>query len=304
MRMANGELVARRTGYGMYVVDIPNEAGTYRIRCEGVSEGEDPAITRAAPAPEPFPDRVLRVAREAGYEPTGAWEDPAWGGSVFVRFENQTVVRVFADADLAPQLRKYAGPDNQPEAVRARKEAADYEATGLGAARDFRESVMARLTALHSLGDMVEVARGACAAAGAELTHVESRGTTLFVLIRGDYGKTLRVEELVRAAMPAWAEVRVLFNRPRDATGAVHPCVRDAMISAILARQVAAGGVDTEGTRAEAERWCAMLAGCVCEGMRATTDRGCESGPGIVVNKTPGPHEGATAWASATWEEL
>lgn len=46
---------------------------------------------------------------------------------------------------------------------------------------------------------------------------------------------------------------------------------RDKMLDAIIARQVAAGGVDTEGTRAEAERWCAMLAGCICEGMRATT---------------------------------
>ena len=44
------------------------------------------------------------------------------------------------------------------------------------------------------------------------------------------------------------------------------------MISAVVSRQVRAGGVDTPGTRAEAERWCAMLCGCVCDGMRATTD--------------------------------
>lgn len=100
---------------------------------------------------------------------------------------------------------------------------------------------------------------------------------------------------------------------------------RDAMISAIIARQVAAGGVDTEGTRHEAERWCAMLAGCVCEGMRATTLMGSlrlvgrelevvevfeennyfsRGTPLSSRDKTPGPHEGATAWASATWEEL
>lgn len=46
---------------------------------------------------------------------------------------------------------------------------------------------------------------------------------------------------------------------------------RDEMVDTIIAEQVTRGGVDTEGTRAQAERWCAMLAGCVCEGMRATT---------------------------------
>jgi len=49
------------------------------------------------------------------------------------------------------------------------------------------------------------------------------------------------------------------------------PTYRDDMVNTIIASQVAAGGVDTDGTRAQAERWCAMLAGCVCEGMRATT---------------------------------
>ncbi len=264
MRMANGELVARRTGYGMYVVDIPNEAGTYRIRCEGVSEGEDPAITRAAPAPEPFPDRVLRVAREAGYEPTGAWEDPAWGGSVFVRFENQTVVRVFADADLAPQLRKYAGPDNQPEAVRARKEAADYEAIGLGAARYFRESVMARKAAHILENTKVATMPGAYVDilfAGAVCPGVSAAPRMVQSVADADelYGKDSAVASAARREFGCTVRL-VEIETPRD-----------AMISAIIARQLAAGGVDTEGTRHEAERWCAMLAGCVCEGMRATT---------------------------------
>lgn len=54
------------------------------------------------------------------------------------------------------------------------------------------------------------------------------------------------------------------------------------MVSAIIASQVAAGGVDTEGTRAQAERWCAMLAGCICEGMRATTE---QSALGLVPDR-------------------
>lgn len=48
---------------------------------------------------------------------------------------------------------------------------------------------------------------------------------------------------------------------------------KDHMVDTIIAQQVVAGGYDTEGTRAQAERWCAMLAGCVCEGMRATTEQ-------------------------------
>lgn len=48
---------------------------------------------------------------------------------------------------------------------------------------------------------------------------------------------------------------------------------RRSMVRAIIARQVEQGGVDTEGTRHEAERWLAMVCGCVCEGLRATTEQ-------------------------------
>lgn len=63
-----------------------------------------------------------------------------------------------------------------------------------------------------------------------------------------------------------------LFGLPTEKPGRLSASVRTVMVNEIIAAQCAAGGVDTPGTRAEAERWCAMLAGCVCEGMRATTD--------------------------------
>lgn len=62
-----------------------------------------------------------------------------------------------------------------------------------------------------------------------------------------------------------------LFGLPTEKPGRLSASVRTVMVNEIIAAQCAAGGVDTPGTRAEAERWCAMLAGCVCEGMRATT---------------------------------
>lgn len=48
---------------------------------------------------------------------------------------------------------------------------------------------------------------------------------------------------------------------------------RPGMIDAVIAEQVKAGGVDTEGSRAQAERWLAMVCACVCSGLRATTLR-------------------------------
>jgi hypothetical protein len=59
-----------------------------------------------------------------------------------------------------------------------------------------------------------------------------------------------------------------LFGRAR-----VSDDYRAEMVNTVIAQQVAAGGHDTEGTRAEAERWLAYLCGCVCDGMRATTDQ-------------------------------
>lgn len=46
---------------------------------------------------------------------------------------------------------------------------------------------------------------------------------------------------------------------------------KQQMTDTVIKAQVAAGGVDTEGTRAQAERWCAMVCECVCDGLRATT---------------------------------
>ena len=46
---------------------------------------------------------------------------------------------------------------------------------------------------------------------------------------------------------------------------------RPGMVNAVIAEQLKAGGVDTEGTRAQADRWLAMVCGCVCDGLRATT---------------------------------
>ena len=221
---------------------------------------------RAAPAPESFPDRVLRVAREAGYL---HFAHP-------LHFPENSVVAIRGDAtkkDIVDTLRSYAGTDNQPEAVRARK-----------ATRALENTKVATMP-----GEYVELLFAGSPCPGvsiaprmvqsvAEADELYGKHGAVASAARREFGCTVRLVEI---------------ETPRD-----------AMISAILARQVAAGGVDTEGTRHEAERWCAMLAGCVCEGMRATTDRGRESGPGIAVDKTPGPHEGATAWASATWEEL
>jgi len=48
---------------------------------------------------------------------------------------------------------------------------------------------------------------------------------------------------------------------------------RPGMVNAVIAEQLKAGGVDTEGTRAQATRWLAAVCGDVCEGLRATTRR-------------------------------
>lgn len=49
--------------------------------------------------------------------------------------------------------------------------------------------------------------------------------------------------------------------------------IKTDMVDTIIAAQCEAGGVDTEGSRHEAERWCAWLCQCVCDGMRATTEQ-------------------------------
>jgi hypothetical protein len=67
-------------------------------------------------------------------------------------------------------------------------------------------------------------------------------------------------------------------NKPKQETGeGLENVVTDpvTMVQALINQQVAAGGVDTEGTQAEAERRCAYWAECVCEGMRALTFKRC-----------------------------
>ncbi len=149
-------------------------------------------------ADESHVSRVLRLAIGAGFAPTNAWDDPTGAEAVFVRFANGTVVRLFAGMNVEAQLRQYAGPDNQPEAVRAA----------------FEEETLRTIFAWK-----------------------------VSVSVPDGYGP-----------------VEVRRSSPRE-----------TMVAAIIARQVEQGGVDTEGTRHEAERWCAMLAECVCEGMQATT---------------------------------
>lgn len=161
----------------------------------------DAEVSPASPCPgadESHVSRVLRLATGAGFAPTNAWDDPTGADAVFVRFANGTVVRLLAGMNVEAELRQYAGPDNQPEAVRAA----------------FEEETL-RTTFAWKVS----------------------------VSVPDGYGP-----------------VEVRRSSPRE-----------TMVAAIIARQVEQGGVDTEGTRHEAERWCAMLAECVCEGMRATT---------------------------------
>lgn len=83
-------------------------------------------------------------------------------------------------------------------------------------------------------------------------------------------------------AAPTLGEAK-MFGLPTSKPGRLRArydlTPRKEMIDTIIARQVEQGGVDTEGSRHEAERWCAFLAACVCEGMRATTT---ESAYGLV----------------------
>lgn len=85
----------------------------------------------------------------------------------------------------------------------------------------------------------------------------------------------LSMEADVAAKVMAMVPVEPEYARKLDGywVDAASPVAPLDMVSAVIASQVAAGGVDTDGTRAQAERWCAMLAGCVCEGMMATTWR-------------------------------
>lgn len=168
---------------------------------------------------ESIPDRLLRIAREAGYEPTGCTQEGAYCVMSFAPPEGrQRGARVrFAeavdDATIAEVL-KCVGPNNQPKAVRARKAASE----------------------LKPLWGLVPKAT--------------------------DKRATVPCTELGEEP---------LFGLPTEKPGRLSASVRTVMVNEIIAAQCAAGGVDTPGTRAEAERWCAMLAGCVCEGMRATT---------------------------------
>ena len=76
--------------------------------------------------------------------------------------------------------------------------------------------------------------------------------------------KAHEADEVLRAKKALWG----LIPKAAEPVSSY----RDNMVDTIISAQCAAGGHDTPGTRAQAERWCAMLCECVCEGMRATTD--------------------------------
>lgn len=106
--------------------------------------------------------------------------------------------------------------------------------------------------------DELEKAAGSWAAAVMNERNEEKRATV-----------AVETEEI---RLPTTGEVRVVESWHLPAENQQRSD-KDHMVDTIIAQQVVAGGYDTEGTRAQAERWCAMLAGCVCEGMRATTWR-------------------------------
>lgn len=299
-------------------------------------------VAKAAPAAESVPDRLLRIAREAGYEPTGVEHISVdrW----MVLFERPTLgtyVRGVCvgsgkdDKNTLDMLRDYAGPDNQPEAVRNRKLNAgpcdtrhppqEHEMDPRGEycvrclrTRSYVEATkpealeLARKLAMKpmlyvkrgkvemdaqdrvSRWDMATIVQhdpekrptlevnGIKVVADPnvpqdEMWFIGTDGTRAihpkaFALAKAELDKRATVAEEPEYAVRVaghWRLPTGLYSNAR----VYLPTYRDDMVSTVIASQVAAGGVDTEGTRAEAERYCAMLAGCVCEGMRATTWR-------------------------------
>lgn len=352
----------------------PRESWMPSVRDQLVALRDSADLTRGSgggdkAGAESFPDRVLRVARENGYKPVRA---EMQRGMVLVTFAHPTVSDVspglflcgYDDSAILAGLRAWAGPDNQPEAVRARKAMAD--------ANHVRGTVPG-VTGPVTFKDAVDVIEGACAEAGVFSFDVTQHVGKLTVCIRGTHEQSKRVEELARKALPAYVTIEVFFDGPRDtdvigardprsapvvgtvqpgdvvehSTGPIWRAVTEIVRSVdaqVLARdrlrdQLASGGVDCAETRAAnvarvkaesdvvgqmqdairlVESWpmkrkrcpvcraAAELVGVTCAYCMHTCHvmRVAEHGPGIAVDNTPGPHDGACAWASATWEEL
>lgn len=143
-----------------------------------------------------------------------------------------------------------------------------------------------------------------------------------------------KVATMPGATLKSAAAAKAMVGRVLNDAEAV-----DGMAASRLRDQLASGGVDCPETRAanvarvkdearvvgemqDAVRvvasWPVKRKRCdVCKGATEAlylgtciycarkNGMGCrESGPGIAIDRTPGPHEGACAWASATWGEL
>lgn len=324
------------------MANAANETSVEVIRCGGTAWEwvRERAIT------ESFPDRVMRLAREAGYEPTGV--DAGASPGVFrVHFGPEYWVAVGeynTDSAILEALRIIAGPDNQPEAVRARKA---------------RER-MASEAKPSKPGAYVDILFNGvkCPTTGPEFVHLTSaaQAAELYGVGSAPHRAMVRAERdgLIVGARDTRTAPVVGTVQPGDvvehSTGPIWRAVTEIVRSVdaqVLARdrlrdQLASGGVDCAETRAanvarvKAESdvvgqmqdairlvasWPMKRKRCKqcgaatetlpligmcrhCTHRVAGTVRVVERGPGIAVDNTPGPHDGACAWASATWEEL
>lgn len=327
------------------MANAATETSVEVIRCGGTAWEwvRERAIT------ESFPDRVMRLAREAGYEPTGC---ELKNGMAFVSFAHPTksiatpgVLCGARDAQsVLACLRKWAGPDNQPEAVRARKA---------------RER-MASEAKPSKPGAYVDILFNGvkCPTTGPEFVHLTSaaQAAELYGVGSAPHRAMVRAERdgLIVGARDTRTAPVVGTLQPGDvvehSTGPIWRAVTEIVRSVdaqVLARdrlrdQLASGGVDCAETRAAnvarvkaesdvvgqmqdairlVESWpmkrkrceeCGAAAEllpligmcCHCTHRGIGTVRHVERGPGIAVDNTPGPHEGACAWASPCWEEL
>lgn len=294
-------------------------------------------------------DRLLRIAREAGYEPTGC-ERPGGGRDWFLRFAypvSAGAVRPFCvaqgiDPDVDPmtvidRLKRRAGPENQPDAVRARKLDRGPCDTRLPREEHQIDPHGGHCVKCLRTGEYMEATRSlpkpepVCEACGGTYvvqpwtwsgTDLGEHTATVLCINCSCYTSSLEVAARIRAnrakkreaaeeaceicgttkaetgrhramgrvchacwlasptdvfadgwqppTLPAEAPVPAPEDLPK-----LNPIVRIVadMVDTIIAAQCEAGGVDTEGSRHEAERWCAWLCQCVCDGMRATTEQ-------------------------------
>lgn len=264
-------------------------------------------------------DRLLRIAREAGYDPTGC-ERPGGGRDWFLRFAYPVsvgAVRPFCvaqgiDPDVDPmtvidRLKRRAGPENQPDAVRARKLDRGPCDTRLPREEHQIDPLGGHCVKCLRTGEYMEATRSlpkpapVCESCGApaELWCGEPAWS---VKLNGHRyaGQATSIENALCAAYARSSGQRVdtcAFCNEKTSLGkyAVACRCKTDMVDAIISAQCAAGGVDTEGSRHEAERWCAWLCQCVCEGMRATTE---QSALRLVRGHGGRPGDGESSWVS------